>query len=171
MKYLRQRLHQHATCQSFRITNHRDVRPRQRLIKTCLIKSRKILPLEAFCYVKARDECLFCPFILLSFDALQAAYHRFPEELVLGVVFAENEPRVTFERPGRLNLQHNLVVLQTPLWGETCVLEVILWYLSSVYFKAESYPGPGWDGAPGEPSFPDRCSEPSGPACDTPLWL
>lgn len=44
---------------------------------------------------------------------LQAAYHWFPEELVLGVVFAENEPGVAFEGPGCLNLQHHLVVLQT----------------------------------------------------------
>lgn len=51
----------------------------------------------------------------------RAAYHRLPEELVLGVVFAENEPGVTFEGPGRLNLQHDLVVLQTSLCGDKCV--------------------------------------------------
>lgn len=47
-----------------------------------------------------------------------AAYHWLPEELVLGVVLAEHKPRVTLQRPGRLNLQHNLVVLQTPLCGD-----------------------------------------------------
>lgn len=47
-------------------------------------------------------------------NMLRAAYHWFPEELVLGVVFAENEPGVASEGPGRLDLQHHLVVLQTP---------------------------------------------------------
>lgn len=51
----------------------------------------------------------------VSAVTLQAAYHWFPEELVLGVVFAEHESRVALQRPGRLNLQHHLVVLQTPL--------------------------------------------------------
>lgn len=48
---------------------------------------------------------------LESCNVLRAAYHWFPEELVLGVVFAENEPGVTFEGPGCLNFQHHLVVL------------------------------------------------------------
>lgn len=48
---------------------------------------------------------------LTAGNMLRAAYHWFPEELVLGVVFAENEPGVAFEGPGRLDLQHHLVVL------------------------------------------------------------
>lgn len=52
-----------------------------------------------------------------AFSAFLSTYHRLPEELVLGVVFAEDEPRVTFKGPGSLNLQHYLVVLQTPLCG------------------------------------------------------
>ena len=52
---------------------------------------------------------------------------------------------------------------------------VILWVKYSfkryVYPTAQSYPGPGWDRAPAEPSSPGRCSEPSAPTCDTPLWL
>lgn len=69
-------------------------------------------------YLKRKGGCFFCYalFALLKVDnILPDAYHWFPEELVLGVVFAENEPRVTFKRPGRLNLPHNLVVLQTSL--------------------------------------------------------
>lgn len=54
----------------------------------------------------------------LSHGFKQTAYHWLPEELVLGVVLAEHKPRVTLQRPGRLNLQHNLVVLQTPLCGD-----------------------------------------------------
>lgn len=46
---------------------------------------------------------------------MKAAYHWFPEELVLGVVLTENKPCVAFQRPGGLNLQHNLMVLETPL--------------------------------------------------------
>ncbi len=99
------------------------------------------------------DGYLFCPFSLLmmSFDALQAAYHWFPEELVLGVVFAENEPCVTFERPGRLNLQHNLVVFQASLWGGTCVKHfishfIIFRYIYFCLFQSAGSPRPreGW---------------------------
>lgn len=57
------------------------------------------------------------PAFLVGAHSQRAAYHRLPEELVLGVVFAEDEPRVTFKGPGSLNLQHYLVVLQTPLCG------------------------------------------------------
>lgn len=56
-----------------------------------------------------------CSLLTPICNMLRATYHWFPEELVLGVVFAENEPGVAFEGPGCLNLQHHLVVLQTPL--------------------------------------------------------
>lgn len=89
------------------VTQH-DVRPSP--------PSRPLKPAESslflsdvFLYVKENRWMCVCR------DTLQVSYHGFPEELVLGVVFAENEPRVTFEGPGRLNLQHGLVVLQTSL--------------------------------------------------------
>lgn len=84
---------------------------------TCLIKTLKIPLLRVCCYARRKKFSLdlHCHMVL---NKLLAAYHWLPEELVLGVVLAEHKPRVTLQRPGRLNLQHNLVVLQTPLCGD-----------------------------------------------------
>lgn len=66
-------------------------------------------------HFRVRSLDLHCHMVL---NTLLAAYHWLSEELILGVVLAEHKPRVTLQRPGRLNLQHNLVVLQTPLCGD-----------------------------------------------------
>lgn len=68
---------------------------------------------------KAAEPLLWKLCTLLSVSTL--AYRRLPEELILGIVFAENEPRVTLKGPGCLNLQHDLVVLQAPLCKTTCM--------------------------------------------------
>lgn len=47
----------------------------------------------------------------------QQAYHRCPEELIFGVVLAEQKLGVALGGPGSLHLHHHLVVLQNSLWG------------------------------------------------------
>lgn len=42
-------------------------------------------------------------------------YPLYMEELILVIVFGEHESRLNLVRPGGLNLQYNLVVLQTSL--------------------------------------------------------
>lgn len=66
------------------------------------------------CFRKKAAEPLLWKLCTL-FSVSTLAYRRLPEELILGIVFAENEPRVTLKGPGCLNLQYDLVVLQAPL--------------------------------------------------------
>lgn len=77
-----------------------------------------------------------------------ASYRRLSEELILGVILAEDETRVGLDGPAGLNLQHRLVVLQAPLWADARARLVQSLRRHRVTQGARVYRGRARDGPP-----------------------